>query len=274
MTSTKLNKIDILKPTRNELEEDVDDIFEWLQDEDNIRGCNVLFSKNYGDLNPEFKLLRSDFCTIVGTDKGNLLKERGLRTLCADKIPWKRSDELPITVLFAVDNFGVEHTVAFMLTDRHDSYIFEVFFTKLKRYLVAGDKDSHPEILLTPVSQGVSTAFKNVTKNKMTKIAFSPWQVDHVWRTQLKMIKQSDKRKEVYKTLKGLQMESDRTEFEELYSKFLDGIKDNPVCIHFVYLLTYFYVKKNPKIKVFLILNYKIQIIKKYMYTELFLNVG
>lgn len=229
----KLQKGDILneKAGSSEIQEDADDLYEWLQDEDNIQGCTVLFTKKYGELNNQYKLLRSDFCVIIATNKKKLLKERGLRTLCLDKIPWHKKDDLSITVLFVVDNFGVEHTMAFMFSDRHDAYIYEVFFTKLKKYF----EDAEPEILLTPVSHSVLNAFKNATRNEITSGMFSPWQVDEYWRNQLKMIKQTDKRKEVYKTVRGLQMESDRSEFEELYSKFLNDIKDNAVCINYLY---------------------------------------
>lgn len=209
----------------NAIHDDAEDLYEWIQDEDNIVGCSALFLKKYGDLTSQFKLLRSDFCVIVATNKRKLLNERGVRTLCVDKIPWHRSEEISITVLFVVDSFGLEHTVAFMFSDRTDTYIYEVFFAKLKKYL----EDTQPEMMLTPVSQGIFNAFKSVTKSEVTKGAFSPWQVDESWRNQLKMIKKSDKRKEVYKILRGLQMESDRTEFEELYAKLLNDLKSDPV---------------------------------------------
>lgn len=209
----------------NDLEEDIEDLYEWIQDEDNTTGCAVLFLKNHGELNSQFKLLRSDFCLIVATNNRKFLSERGIRTLCVDQIPWQKSDELCITVLFVVDSFGVEHTVAFMLSDRNDAYIYEVLFTKLKKYL----DDAEPEMMLTPISQSVFNAFKNITKNEVTRGAFAPWQVDESWRNQLKIIKKSDKRKEVYKILRGLQMESDRSEFEELYTKLLEDIKSDSV---------------------------------------------
>lgn len=234
MTSFKLNSkrtrntISSEKPQICDTQDDITDLYEWLQDEDNLSGCSVLFLKKYGEINSQFKLLRSDFCVIVATNKRKVLMERGLRTLCVDTIPWSRSDEFSITVLFAMDNEGMENTIGFMFSDRSDAYIYEVFFTKLKKYF----DGAQPEMLLTPVSQGVFTAFKNVMKNEVTKSVFSPWQVDEFWRNQLKVIKQADKRKEVYKTLRGLHVESDREEFDELYSEFLAGIKINSVCTH------------------------------------------
>lgn len=234
MTSVRLNttnpkgSVSKASAETNEAHDDADDLYEWLQDDENILGCTVLFSKKFGESNSQFKLLRSDFCVIVATNKRKILRERGLRSLCVDKIPWHRSDQLSITVLFVVDNFGVEHTVAFMFSDRNDAYIYEVFFTKLKKYL----EDTQPEMLLTPVSQGIPIAFKNATRSEITKSVFSPWQLDERWRDNLKVIKQAGKRKEIYKTLRGLQMESDRSEFEELYSKFLSDIRNNSVCIN------------------------------------------
>lgn len=234
MASTQLNStqskgtISKISTELNKIQDDADDLHEWLQDDENITGCTVVFSKKYGEINAQFKLLRSDFCIIVATSERNLLKELSLRTLCVDKIPWYRSDELSITVLFVVDNFGVEHTVAFMFSDRNDAYIYELFFTRLKKYL----EYAQPDMLLTPINQNIFNAFKCVTKSTITKPVYSPWQLDELWRKELKVIKQTSKRKEVYKTLRGLQMESDRAEFEELYSTFLSDIKDNPVCIH------------------------------------------
>lgn len=231
MSSVRLNTrnakggISKITAEANETQDDADDLYEWLQDDDNILDCTVLFSKKYDETATQFKLLRSDFCIIVATNKRKLLRERGLRSLCVDKIPWYRSDELSITVLFVVDNYGVEHTVAFMFSDRNDAYIYEVFFTKLKRYL----EDAQPEILLTPVSPGIPIAFKNATKIEITKSVFSPWQLDEAWRKHLKVIKKAGKRREIYKTLRGLQMESDQSEFEELYSKFLSEIKNSSV---------------------------------------------
>lgn len=63
----------------------------------------------------------------------------------------------------------------------------------------------------------------------MTKIIFSPWQVDFTWRSQLKMIKKAEKRKEVYKSLKGLQTESDRSAFDEIYEEVLHRLKEDPL---------------------------------------------
>lgn len=221
MTSAKSSPPN--KPT--EIQEEIEDLCEWLQDEDNIIGCTILFQKKYGEASAQFKLLRSDFCLIVATNKRRLLHEHGVRTLCLDRIPWNRSDDLSITALFVVDTCGFEHTVAFMLSDRSDAYIYEVFFTKLRKYL----EEAQPEVVLTPVSQSVFSAFRNATKNEAAKGAFSPWQVDESWRGQLRLIKKAEKRKEVYKALRGLQLESDAAEFDEAYARLLDELKSDPV---------------------------------------------
>lgn len=140
----------------NDVQDDIEDLYEWIGDGENVVGCSIVFLKKYGEISSQFKLLRSDFCLIVATSQKKLLNDCGVRTLCVDRVPWNRDDELSITALFAVDTYGLEHTVAFMVTDRSDTYIYEVFFTKLRKYL----EDVEPEVLLTPISQGVGMAYR------------------------------------------------------------------------------------------------------------------
>lgn len=202
-------------------DDELEDLYDWIEECEQSGNCNVLLLKKYEEQCSQFKLLRSDFCVIIASTKQNVLHERGVRTLCVDHISCSSEYDFEATILFAIDNFGMQYTLAFMISDRSDTYVYEVFFTKLKKYL----ENLKPEVFISYVNEATFNAFKKIMKSEPICV-FSSWNVDMVWRDYLRKIKRIEKRKEVYKIIKSLQTETDIAEFNNLYHEAVEQLKE------------------------------------------------
>lgn len=110
--------------------------------------------------------------------------------------------------------------MAFLFSNRKDTYIYEVFFSCVKK-AIETDNDLTCNIFMSDVTNVYyNTWIKTV--GLVNKQLYCSWNIDRAWQQNLAKVKSSDKRKWVYKTLKHLQTCLDDKIFEKDLQNFLN----------------------------------------------------
>ncbi|XP_072400426.1 uncharacterized protein [Diabrotica undecimpunctata] len=107
-------------------------VLEWSKMEANP----VLFYKAQDEDCKESKLKKQDFCIILMTDAQiELFNNFGGNIITIDGTHGLNGYDFEMTTIMVIDEFGEGLPVAFMYSNRKDSFIYEIFFTKIKEKL-------------------------------------------------------------------------------------------------------------------------------------------
>lgn len=125
--------------------------------------------------------------------------------------------------------------LAFMFSNRKDSYIYEILFTEIRNIVGAISTDLFmsdiTEVYYKPWQIIMGTAKKQL---------YCSWHIDRAWQSNLNKINNSDKRQWVYKTLKYLESLLDESVFLENLENFLKVLDDEVTLCFKEYFCNYY----------------------------------
>ncbi|XP_045464203.1 uncharacterized protein LOC123673658 [Harmonia axyridis] len=172
----------------------------WVKQSEHDECNPVLFYKKQGVADGVYSLRVSDFCLVIMTSfQKNMLEKFGTNIIALDGTHGLNNYDFELTTILVVDEFGEGILVAFMFTNRKDTYIYEVFFSVIKLAVgVIVTKTFMTDIVFTFYSAWFSIMGPVIHQ------LFCSWHVDRAWQQNLLKIKDKVKRKEAYKTIKFL----------------------------------------------------------------------
>lgn len=183
----------------------------------------VKFFKPQGETCREFNLEEKDFCIILITESQlNILKMFGNNIVSIDGTHGLNSYDFDMVTLMVIDDFGEGFPAACMYTNRKDTYIYEVFFSKIK--------ENTGQITAKVFMSDIALAFYNAWCKIMGPVEHQllcAWHVDRCWRTNLNKISNKEQRLIVYKTLKYIQYLLDINDFERELETFLKYLSNS-----------------------------------------------
>ncbi|KAJ8966803.1 hypothetical protein NQ314_003299 [Rhamnusium bicolor] len=161
----------------------------------------IIFYKCQGEVCPEYNLEEKDFCIILITESQlSVLKMFANNTISIDGTHGLNSYNFEMITLMVIDEYVEGFPAAHMYTNRKNTYIYEVFFSKIK--------EKGGEIKANVFMSDIAPAFYNAWCKIMGPVQHQllcAWHVDRCWRTNLYKISNKDQRQMVYKTLKYIQ---------------------------------------------------------------------
>ncbi|KAJ8910558.1 hypothetical protein NQ315_008943 [Exocentrus adspersus] len=169
----------------------------WIKQCEQEENNPILFYKKQGVEDNVYGLLAVDFCLVIMTDfQKNMFKKFGDNIVAVDGTHGLNNYNFELTSVLVVDEFGEGIPVAFMFTNRKDTYIYELFFNAIKLSIgILSAKTFMTDIVSTYYSAWCSIMGPAVHQ------LFCSWHVDRAWQQNLSKISDKTKRSEVYKTL-------------------------------------------------------------------------
>lgn len=181
----------------------------WVQECVKLEYNPILFYKRQGD-NHE-KLQINDFLLIMmNHSQEEMFKKFGSDIVAIDSTHGLNNYDFELTTLMVVDEFGEGFPVACLFSNRKDTFIFQIFFEAIRTKVGI----ITPNTFMSDIAPVFYNAWVNVhgpAKNQL----FCSWHIDRAWQINLNKVKDIDKRKWVYKTLKCLQQAMDESSFHE-----------------------------------------------------------
>ncbi|KAJ8909799.1 hypothetical protein NQ315_015319 [Exocentrus adspersus] len=105
----------------------------WIKQCEQEENNPILFYKKQGVEDNVYGLLAVDFCLVIMTDfQKNMFKKFGDNIVAVDGTHGLNNYNFELTSVLVVDEFGEGIPVAFMFTNRKDTYIYELFFNAIK----------------------------------------------------------------------------------------------------------------------------------------------
>lgn len=198
--------------------EDVFSVDIWIKEVENEENNPVIFYKKQNEISDDNNLLlESDFCLILMNNlQAKMLQKFGSNIVCIDNTHGLNMYDFELTTLMILDEFGEGFPVATMFSNRKDTFINELFFTKIRSKV--GIINS--QTFMTDITNTYFNAWTSIMGPIESRL-YCSWHVDRAWQNNLAKVKDSEKRKWVYKTLKYLQRHMNVTKFEEEYSSFI-----------------------------------------------------
>jgi len=171
----------------------------------------VLYYKPQGS---EDDLLKNeDFCLILmNRSQLLMLKKFGSNIISIDSTHGLNPYDFELTTLMVVDEYGEGFPVALMFSNRKDTLINEVFFSKIKTEL-------NDTILTKTFMSDITHVFINAWKTVMGEPEnqlYCAWHIDKAWQINLTKVHDLEKRKWVYQTVKYLQNYDNEKDFQEI----------------------------------------------------------
>ncbi|XP_072399071.1 uncharacterized protein [Diabrotica undecimpunctata] len=190
----------------------------WIQEMSGTENNPVVFYKPQNSECTAYNLENNDICLILMSPvQAELLKKFGQDLICVDSTHGLNAYDFEMTTVLVIDEFGNGFPVAFLFSNRKDSYINEVYFTEIMKV----------------VGKIQTLCFMS----DITSVFYLPWQkimgtplkqlycsihIDRAWQQNLGKVSDWDKRKWVYKSLKYVQCILDEDEFISDFNKFLN----------------------------------------------------
>lgn len=194
----------------------------WVQENLNSVDNCVLFYKKQDVVHD---ILHSeDFCLIfMNTSQKYMLKLFSCNIICIDSTHGLNSYDFELTTLLIVDEYGEGFPCACMFTNRKDTFVFQIFFEHIKEAI--GESIAANVFMsdCTPVFYNAWLVVMKPCKHQL----YCSWHIDRAWQMNLNKIKNAEKRKNVYKTLKVLQHVTDTDKFVESLKNFVHTLKED-----------------------------------------------
>lgn len=213
----------------------------WVQEYSGTSGNPVLFFKKQNECFEGYNFEMKDFCLILMyPNQRDMLEKFGSNIVCIDGTHGLNSYDFELTTLLVIDEFGEGFPVAYLFSNRKDAdgYIYEVFFTFILNAI------GH-QILAKVFMSDITNVYYNSWEAIMGPTEFRlfcSWHIDRAWQQNLSKVKNPDKRKWVYKTLKYLQRHLDADLFEKEYDSFLRILQvEESTKEMYAYLMGYYF---------------------------------
>lgn len=180
----------------------------------------MLFYKKQGVEDGSYSLQVDDFCLVLMTGfQKSMLDKFGSNIIAVDGTHGLNNYDFELTTVLVVDEFGEGLPVAFMFSNRKDTYIYEVFFSVINLAVgIITAKTFMTDIVVTFYSAWCSIMGPVIHQ------LFCSWHVDRAWQQNLIKIKDQGKRTEVYKTIKFFQQNTSSEEFINFLEKTVNEL--------------------------------------------------
>jgi hypothetical protein len=145
----------------------------------------VLFYKRQGDVTETYGLEKHDFCLIVMNKSQKVMfKEFGNNILAVDGTHGLNGYDFELTTLMVIDEFRQGFPVAFMFSNRKDTFVYKLFFQTIKS--AVGTVDTR--IFMSDMAEEFYNAWL-LTMGSVPHHLFCAWHVDRAWQKNLNKIK-------------------------------------------------------------------------------------
>ena len=202
----------------------------WVNEQMNSESHSVVYYKKQGQKDDNFS--ENDFCLIImNKSQEFMLEEYGNNIIAIDSTHGLNGYDFELTTLMVVDEYGEGFPAACMFCNRQDTFVYKIFFKKLK------DKLSHkitPKTFMSDITETFYQAWIEEMGIPTYRL-FCAWHIDRAWQKNLNKVSKSDKKKWVYKTLKYLQYFNDKNYFLHTLEKTLQLFFNDPETVEFAY---------------------------------------
>ncbi|XP_050310998.1 uncharacterized protein LOC126746702 [Anthonomus grandis grandis] len=196
----------------------------WIKELETQENNPVLFYKKQGVVSElETLLIESDFCLILmNSVQAEVLKNFGSNIICIDSTHGLNPYDFELTTLMVLDEFSKGFPVACMYSNRKDTYINEIFFRHIKNKVGA----IHSMTFMSDITNTYFNAWCLVMGTEVKNRLYCSWHIDRAWQNNLSKVKNMEKRKWVYQTLKYLQRILECDKFEKEFHSFIQLLMD------------------------------------------------
>ena len=211
-------------------------------------------------------LHENDFMLAIQTPfQAEMLKSFGHNVICIDATHGTNGYDFSLITVLVIDEFGEGYPVAWCLSNRTDLTSLLILFKSIKQQVGV----ITPKWIMTDDAQQFYSAWVGIFGVGPHKL-LCIWHVDRAWRGQLNSIKDRQLAQTIYHALRVLLEETDKTKFEELLTKTLQKLSEDPSTQYFLnYFRTYYLHRKEE----WAISYRKASLINTNMYVESFHRV-
>lgn len=158
-------------------------------------------------------LKNQDFIlAIMNSGHKDIAMKFGADCICLDSTHGLNGYGFEMTTLLVIDDMRQGFPCAFLISNRMDSEILEIFFNLIRKEVGT----MSPSIFMSDLAENFYNAWVTVMGPPSNRL-WCTWHVDHAWRNNLSKIKTQAKRCEAYKMLKKLHTEKNEDQFKTLY---------------------------------------------------------
>lgn len=141
--------------------------------------------------------------------------------LCIDGTHGLNNYNFELHTLLIIDDIREGFPCAFLLSSISDTYVFTLFFNKIK--IKTGLLS--PDVFMSDLAESYFNAWLQVMGNPGKRL-FCTWHIDRAWRTNLVKIKSKEKQVLIYKQLRTLLQERDTIAFDRMLDQFCNNLSD------------------------------------------------
>lgn len=191
----------------------------------------VRFYKPRGTTLPDYPALTDDdFVLILANEyQVQMLESQGKNIICFDRVRGTGADDFELTTLLTVDETHKGFPCFFMVSNRSDTTIMALLALVVKDAL---GHEINTTTIMTDMSDIYSQGWSSVMPAPVHRL-YCSWHVLNAWRENLAKITHPECREPVYKTLKALLEEVDKTVFSCSLQLAIYELKNDPVTVEF-----------------------------------------
>lgn len=181
----------------------------WVKECQDAENNPILFYKKQGDIDYVNNLSVSDFCLIIMTKfQKAMFKKFGHNIIAIDGTHGLNNYDFELCSVLVVDNYGEGIPVSFMFSNRKDTNIYKIYFSIIQSNVGV----IIPRTFMTDIVTNFYNAWFYVMGPAEHQL-YCSWHIDRAWQANLSKIKDSEKRSNVYKSLKVLQQNTEASVF-------------------------------------------------------------
>lgn len=131
-------------------EDDGTSVSLWVKEYSGTSGNPVLLFKKQNEWFEGYNFKMKDFCLILMyPNQREMLEKFGSNIVCIDGTYGFNCYDFELTTLLVIDEFGECFPVAFLFSNRKDTYIYEVFFSCI---LNAVGNEIHAKVFMSDIT--------------------------------------------------------------------------------------------------------------------------
>lgn len=166
-----------------------------------------------------------DFVLIImNKSQCEILKKYNNDYVCVDNIYDSKYHNFHLVSLLVLDDTKQGFPCAFLISNRIDEYVLSFFYEKVK--FTCGN--IAPHVFMSDLKEIFYGSWLSVMDSPPIKRFYCSWHIDKAWRTNLKIIKCSDKQVETYKLLRALLEAKDCDAFQNMLKYTLEKLLGDP----------------------------------------------
>lgn len=203
----------------------------------------IIYFKNQGVDDSHGRLRRQDFLLVIMTKyQEEVISEYANDRVLIDSTHGMAGHDFQLTTIVTVDEYGAGCPVAMCLSNRIDVVAMTVFFQSVKKRV--GKLPS--TVFMSDDAPSYFNAWCSVMGEPTHQLLCS-WHVDRSWKGKLQLIKNKQKRAEVYKGCRTLLELGNTNSFYQYLPNFLKLLNEDPDCRSFGNYFRRYYAERPEK---------------------------